>query len=65
MVRLLFYIKFRKEMIFMVMILVFVLFFFFPPIYWRKSKTNKEVKKENYDKRISGMDLYRDPNKMR
>lgn len=49
----------------MVMILVFVLFFFFPTIYWRKSKTNKEVKKENYDKRISGMDLYRDPNKMR
>ena len=52
-------------MIFMVMILVFVLFFFFPPIYWRKSKTNKEVNKENYDERISGMDLYRDPNKMR
>lgn len=65
MVRLLFYTKFRKEMIFMIMILVFVLFFFFPPVYWRRNKTNKEVKKENYDKRISGMNLYRDPNKLR
>ena len=52
-------------MIFMIMILIFVLFFFFPPVYWGRNKTSKEVKKENYDKRISGMNLYRDPNKLR
>lgn len=52
-------------MIFMFMILVFVLFFFFPPVYWGKNKTNNEVKKENYDKKISGMVLYRDPHKLR
>lgn len=52
-------------MIFMIMILIFVLFFFFPPVYWRRNKANKETKKENYDKRISGMNLYRNPNKMR